>query len=165
MRIKSLVTALVLLFSFSSSQAEGLPTVAPVDIPASIPLIKISVGGFLGPSFSIETSRDKIIYTKRMDKVPEIIEIKPTPEAYAAYKKALDEINIWGWTDTYFNPNVRDGTQWDIEISYTDKTIKASGSNAYPDETGKSNQSPTQTAYFAKFMEATKALIGGKELY
>ena len=47
----------------------------------------------------------------------------------------LCELHIEGWKLKYIDPDILDGTQWDLEICFSDghKPVKIAGSNAYPD--------------------------------
>jgi hypothetical protein len=46
----------------------------------------------------------------------------------------IRELHIGEWRTNYMNPNVLDGTQWELTIEFSDghKPFKTGGSNAYP---------------------------------
>lgn len=46
----------------------------------------------------------------------------------------LRNLHIGEWRTDYMNPNILDGTQWELEIVFSDghKPFKTGGSNAYP---------------------------------
>ena len=46
----------------------------------------------------------------------------------------LDNIKIWEWKKEYVDPNILDGTQWEIEVSNSSKKIKSYGSNKFPNK-------------------------------
>lgn len=47
----------------------------------------------------------------------------------------LRELHIEGWKSKYIDPDILDGTQWELEIYFYDghKPVTIAGSNAYPD--------------------------------
>ena len=47
----------------------------------------------------------------------------------------LYELHIEGWKSKYIDPDILDGTQWELEIYFSDgyKPVNIAGSNAYPD--------------------------------
>ena len=46
----------------------------------------------------------------------------------------LRELHIEGWKSKYIDPDILDGTQWELEIYFSDgyKPVTIVGSNAYP---------------------------------
>lgn len=52
-----------------------------------------------------------------------------------AFLNRLRELHIEGWKSKYIDPDILDGTQWELEIYFYDgyKPVKIAGSNAYPD--------------------------------
>lgn len=46
----------------------------------------------------------------------------------------LRELHIEGWKSKYIDPDILDGTQWELEIYFSDgyKPVTIAGSNAYP---------------------------------
>jgi hypothetical protein len=65
-----------------------------------------------------------------------------------------------GMEESYCNPNVIDGTSWGIHIEYGKRTIKSSGSNAYP---GTSDHSDSKV--FKRFCREVSRLLDGKDFY
>ena len=51
------------------------------------------------------------------------------------FLNCLRELHIEGWKSKYIDPDILDGTQWELEIYFSDgyKPVKIAGSNAYPD--------------------------------
>ena len=47
----------------------------------------------------------------------------------------LRELHIESWKSKYIDPDILDGTQWELEINFSDgyKPVNIAGSNAYPD--------------------------------
>jgi len=46
----------------------------------------------------------------------------------------LKKANLLNWKARYVEPNVNDGTQWEIEIRTDKKTFKKYGHNKFPKE-------------------------------
>jgi hypothetical protein len=89
--------------------------------------------------------------------------VEPSPESWSRFRKRLDRLGVWKWKKSYFNPWVKDGAQWRVILTYKDRTLEASGSNAYPLPSGASNNSPKQSQHFQAFLNDLQTLIG-KEL-
>lgn len=50
------------------------------------------------------------------------------------FLNGLRELHIEGWKSKYIDPDILDGTQWELEIYFSDgyKPVTIAGSNAYP---------------------------------
>src|SRR5262249_39071282 len=130
----------------------------------------IGIGGPFGPSYSVTLKKGgRLTYTywsgeRSASREPEVQreEIQPTLRGWQAFRRALDELNVWGWQADYPNPGVCDGTGWSAEILYPDKQIKSSGDNCFPDHEGAPlsimAQSNDQT--FEHFCHAVAVLVG-----
>jgi hypothetical protein len=90
--------------------------------------------------------------------------VTPTKEQWRAFRRALDDLPIWKWKSDYPSSGVIDGTQWRLEIAYSDRTVKAKGNNNYPDKQGKPS-SPRWTASFQSFVAAVKKLLRKEALF
>jgi len=90
--------------------------------------------------------------------VQEIVE--PSPEAWTHFRKRLDGLGIWKWKKNYPNPGATDGTQWRVLLVYKDRTLDASGSNAYPLPGGASNNWPERSRHFKAFLKDLQDLLG-----
>jgi hypothetical protein len=69
----------------------------------------------------------------------------------------LNSLNILNWDKEYYNPNILDGDQWDLEMVYNNgkkKTI--TGCNRYPGSQSDSNET---TPEFKKLLNALNNLI------
>ena len=58
--------------------------------------------------------------------------VVPGRSAWAAFATVLERIGVFDWRPNYENPAVVDGTYWSIELSWNERTVIASGANAYP---------------------------------
>jgi len=86
----------------------------------------------------------------------------PSAEDWTQFRYTLDKLTIWNWQPDYNNHGVLDGLQWEIEIIYLDRGIICFGSNAYPDESGASNNHPAMSKPFVDFIDAVNKLFGAR---
>ena len=133
----------------------------PVPKPATF---KASIGGFFGSTYRVELQDGTLRYTKTQPggQKPKTETVTPTPEQWRAFREALDEVKVWKWKKDYINSSVADGTQWALEITYADHTLKTRGSNSYPDDAGEPSAKPDPTKAFARYLQAVEKLLGGK---
>lgn len=151
------LAALFLLLAASVKSA-GEPSVVPTHFVARI-------GGFLGSSYSVELKDGTLTYTAsgRGQTNVRHATITPTDAAWREFRQALDDLKVWGWQNDYPRGNVLDGTQWLLEIAYSDRTLKSRGDNNYPDAAGRPTGKPEFTPVFNRYLEAVKKLTGGKD--
>lgn len=96
---------------------------------------KFSIGGFFG---GYETRTYTVSGDRVMLDVEHtiILKLSNLPVYYPFTKAEFIEgdLHIGEWKKDYMDPNVLDGTQWDLEIQYINdrKPVRISGSNAYP---------------------------------
>ncbi|MEP6668159.1 MAG: hypothetical protein ABJF10_03350 [Chthoniobacter sp.] len=142
------VFLLGLLMGSSLSAAE--PAAAPKKFSAAI-------GGFLGPSFSVElTAPDTLTYThtprpKGDGLHPERSTVKVAEAQWKKFRTRLDAAKVWTWKTDYTNPAILDGTSWKLAADFGDQKIETSGRNAYPAQ-----------AQFDALLAAVEELLGGK---
>lgn len=60
--------------------------------------------------------------------------MSPSPEEWAAFRRALDSARVWEWAPEYPDPGVLDGIGWSIEIEWGPHRITSFGSNAFPSD-------------------------------
>ena len=87
-------------------------------------------------------------------------EVRPSPEDWAEFRRALDAINVWCWRSEYPNPGILDGTQWSVDIAYPDRSVHAHGDNNYPGPDGVPNGQPDEPDTFQSFVCAVSRLLG-----
>ena len=110
-----------------------------MDLPEKF---QAAIGGFMGPSFSIELVDEVLEYRQARGsyEFDEPQYLRPSARKWANFRKKLDAIGVWDWkstTDTniwpaYENPGVTDGTGWSLEIDWGDRSLSSSGDNNYP---------------------------------
>src|SRR5689334_18169658 len=119
--------------------------------------LKAWIGGFTAASFRVECQGGApLIYSAGSPE--DLFDVTPTEKAWAAFREDLDQIGVWQWQENYNDPDVLDGTQWEFEVQYPDRSIRCSGSNAYPDAQGQA--CPQLSAGFRRLLGSISALAG-----
>ena len=121
--------------------------------------LHLSMGGFHGGYYELEMNGGRLLFSPPGDELSRT-EISPTASDWATFRKTIDSLKLWIWREDYLDPNVCDGAQWSVLIDYSDRRIKANGSNAYPDEDG--NPRNEMTEIFRGFLRAVEDLMGGR---
>ena len=122
----------------------------------------VYVGGFEG-GYRVQLTNGVLHYEKIRGVNVVQSQISPTPEQWRKFRQDLDRLKVWNWKADYPNSGIQDGTQWDLQIKYADRTLAAKGDNNYPGKSGKPNRSPKSTETFESFLKSVQALLGGKE--
>ncbi|MGI8437879.1 MAG: hypothetical protein ACR2NX_13425 [Chthoniobacterales bacterium] len=125
---------------------------------------RAAIGGFLGTPYRVEL-RDGVLdctTTGRGAQEPKHTTVKPTEAQWLAFRRTLDEVDVWRWHASYPSHGIMDGTQWLSEIAFADRAIRTEGSNNYPNAAGEPNEKPETTAAFNRFLEAVRTLTGGQ---
>lgn len=120
----------------------------------------INIGGFLGPSYSVELCDSGVVY--KTNKTGTKL-ITPKEKQWKDFRVALDSIGVWVWKKDYPNPGVMDGTYWSLKIAYEDTKVSSHGDNNYPRADGTPCNSPDFTDKFNELLKVVQALIGGLE--
>ncbi len=120
------------------------------------------IGGFLGPTYLVELNNGGLDYAAITEQ-REVVRIIPSVEQWSAFRKSLEELKVWQWRTNYSNPNVKDGTDWSLEIQYSDRSNHIAGANSYPKAPGAPNRKPEFTKTFQKYLLTVQALIGGRD--
>jgi hypothetical protein len=110
------------------------------------------VGGYMGGSFSVDIDFKKgsakydVYEHGYKPKSTETIMLSESK--IKAFLKTLEKIKITEWKEHYPNPGIMDGTNWGIEINFSNnKKFSSSGDNAYPGQ-------------WKAFCNAIKGLLG-----
>lgn len=138
--------------------------ISGADLPPIPKHFSASIGGFLGSSYQLELHGDTLTYTAsgRGHRDPQRATVTPTPAQWREFREALDTLKVWQWRADYPTNGTVDGTQWALDIAYSDHALKTHGSNSYPDSTGKPNGAPEPTKAFNLYLAAIRKLTGGK---
>jgi hypothetical protein len=84
---------------------------APESMKSGLPQrLSISIGGHLGPSYSVRLEGGILTYTysRRVQNFPakwdsSSEEIRPSTERWQAFRAELDRLNVWCWQADYPN--------------------------------------------------------------
>lgn len=125
-------------------------------------MMEISIGGFLGKSYSLTCREGKILYEAcgqgyQRESQTEIV---PSPLQWGSFWKSCHQAGLWKWRENYTNREVVDGTHWAVRIHREDRQIISSGGNDYPG----TERYPYADPYpppFQNFLKAISKLIGG----
>ena len=88
--------------------------------------------------------------------------LTPTPEQWARFWEAVEEIGVWKWKSDYSNHNVLDGTSWSLELRRKWRAVKSHGSNGYPGGNEEEEYGYGPDSAFANFLRALEQLTGAK---
>jgi hypothetical protein len=101
-----------------------------------IKIIKASVGGYSQGNFEVTVDLIKLEVTWNFRLGGEEKSSKKSMDSlmYKKFIELLKATNILNWKSKYVDPDVCDGTQWEIVITTDQKTIKKYGSNEFPEE-------------------------------
>ncbi len=61
--------------------------------------------------------------------------------------------DLWNWRKSYFDPEIMDGTQWELKIRKGGRKLKSHGSNAFPGGDEEGNE-------FDLFLGELQSLLG-----
>lgn len=117
-----------------------------------------AIGGFLGASYRVVLNDDgSVNYLQNPRTLVSLPGTKRTSvhvsdEQWRHFREVLNQANIKGWKNQYIDRGVVDGTSWEIDVEYPDRTFKSQGLNAYPDSKS-----------FDLFLSAVSELLGGKD--
>jgi len=125
--------------------------------------LKARIGGMMGSTYHVDLADGVLTYSaSRGRKDGDPVRITPTADQWREFRSSLDALNAWHWDADYMNRTAKDGTQWSLEIEYADHSLKASGSNSYPDDAGKANGKPETTNAFKRYLAALEKLLGNR---
>lgn len=59
-------------------------------------------------------------------------EVEVSPSQWKTFWFVVDQLGVWTWKSEYEDPNVIDGTSWELVMVDGSRRICSRGSNAYP---------------------------------
>lgn len=134
----------------------GVPAPGAVKKPVVPVAFSAGLGGFLGSSSRVTLQEDGTLlyqhhpHTFAGSPGTSRKTIRVTEEQWRLFRNEVDAARVWGWKARYENPAITDGTQWFLELRYSDgKSIKSAGSNRFPAEKN-----------FTRYAEAVRRLTG-----
>ncbi len=123
--------------TYQPSKAEQRAAAFDAGIP-NITKITFTIGGFFGghETRTITLSEDHLQMRVERTQIPTPTNFGIEPDYPITKEELLDglrDIHIGEWKHHYYDPNVLDGTQWELTIEYVDgRKAEYDGSNAYP---------------------------------
>ena len=99
----------------------------------SIKKFHFSIGGYFAKNFDVVIKENKATYcadlyvfdfSKRQEK-------EISKNQMESFLSKLNQLNIIGWKKEYFNPDIIDGVQWELEMVFNKKTKKAYSAATY----------------------------------
>ncbi len=116
---------------------------------------RISIGGFGGPRYEVRLVNGRLQYRTDVTNLPEML--SPAAKEWERFWAAAERCDLWNWAPRYDDPDICDGTQWEVEVMLGARRLRSSGSNAYPGGVG--------TGYskaFKLLTQAVRKLLGGR---
>jgi hypothetical protein len=143
--------------------------------PSPVPKkLRADIGSFYGPWYYVELRGSTLYYFEEN----RLIENKqpvwkrvvaatftPTPAEWRKFRESIEKAGVWRWKADYADNPIGDGIVWSLEIEYSDQSIKANGSNDYPNEKGAPlpKAGGPYTPAFLGLLEAVQKLVGGRK--
>ena len=59
-------------------------------------------------------------------------QLKPDSEKWAIFLIEIEKLRIWDWEASYHQMDMCDGSQWELQMTMGDKSVKSYGSNKLP---------------------------------
>ncbi|MDQ6684744.1 MAG: hypothetical protein M3Z16_06430 [Pseudomonadota bacterium] len=139
-----------------------------VERPANLiapEVLEFRIGGFFGSTFELQLTAGAVQCVESQGGRQLFkSQARLSSAQWRALRAELDRLGVWTWRSSYVTFGVKDGTQWSARIQYADRSLSSSGSNSYPDATGKPTSSPDESASFAQFRAALAKLVPGCKL-
>jgi hypothetical protein len=133
--------------------------------PSPVPKhFSASIGGFMGGTYRVEYRDGTLTYTTfdPGHRNPRPVAVHPGEAQWREFRQTLDALKVWQWRAQYQSEGVADGTQWSLDIAYTDRALKSEGSNNYPDAAGRPSGNPQPSDAFNRYLAAVGKLMGNK---
>ncbi len=121
---------------YNPSQAELKSAAFDANI-SDISRVVFTIGGFLGgyTSRSFVVNDDELqVFEKQLYSSDEWVLLPNYPLFRYELLEGIQKLHIGEWKSLYYEPDVLDGTQWSLELYYSNgqKAVEISGSNRYP---------------------------------
>ena len=114
--------------------------------------------GLSSPAHSLQLDGTTLVYTIHFGADAETRRITPSTAQWAAFRRALDEQQVWRWHASYrAGAGAADAASWSLKIEYPDRTMAATGVGAVPD---RSQDAALPKYPFTRYHLALQDLIG-----
>jgi len=95
------------------------------------------VGGF-GDRQTLELMEDgEIVVKLGQAKIPWFyegaIQLNPNSKKWATFLVEIENLRVWEWEASYHQLDMCDGSQWELQMTMGDKSVKSYGSNKLPE--------------------------------
>jgi len=130
-RIQNVLFACLLPAAGCASQPPQPAASAPDLIPKKL---KFEVVGIVGPTYHVELSEGFLAYSVKEpgQKPKPPLHLSPTSEQWKEFRHQLDRLKVWQWKSNYGDKSYIDGTQWSLDIEYSDRSIHSEGHRDFP---------------------------------
>ncbi len=122
-----------LLLALAGCGGGSKPAAKPVDtIPQKF---NFSITDISGPSYHFEFAQGFLAYsvTQPGQKSKPPLHRAPTPEQWQEFRQKMDRMKVWQWKTNYGNKSFIEGTQWSLDLAYSDRVIHSEGHRDFPD--------------------------------
>lgn len=140
-----------MLMAFTGCASHESPPANPAEIvPKKLYFNILSIDG---PSYRIELSEGYVTYSVKQPgkKATPPLHIAPTGEKWREFRHELDRLKVWRWKPGYGGKNLIEGTQWKLDIEYSDRAIHTEGHRDFPND-------------YDSFLKAVGKLLGSGEI-
>jgi hypothetical protein len=88
-----------------------------------------------GPSYHIEYTGGYLVYSAALpgQKSKPPLHRTPSPEQWEEFRHQMDRLKVWQWKPNYGNHSYISGTQWSLDLTYSDHSIHSEGHRDFPD--------------------------------
>jgi len=111
----------------------------------------------LQPAHSLQLDGATLVHTIHFGADAQTRRITPSTAQWAAFRRALDEQQVWRWHASYRATGAADATSWAIKIEYPDRSMASAGVGAVPDP---SQDAALPKHAFTRYHLALQDLIG-----
>ena len=140
-------------------------SIAPLPDAGRPEALEFSMGGYFGASTRVVLVGDTVVYTRSQpweSPVPspiDSIRIVPSAESWQAFWSAMDRSGVNRWRGHYLAEQIADGLGWELTLRTGGRTIRSSGTNAYPDRLGREHEGES-TREWNGAVDAILTLVG-----
>lgn len=108
-----------------------------------------AIGNGLEGYYAVQLEDERLIWSfGRGGRPQERAEVAPSRTTWRSFAASVNEIDIFSWAASYSDPSVRDGTYWQLALTWNGRTVEAAGANAFP-------------SGFDQFCAEVRRLLGG----
>ena len=125
----------------------------------SIKKFHFSIGGYFAKNFDLIIKENKATYCAYIHNFDfaERQEKEVSNDQMELFLSRMNQLDIIQWEKEYFNPDVMDGVQWELDMVYNKSNKKSIfGSNLYPNSEPDSVETSPE---FEELLNAIKELI------